>query len=99
MGPLETQVETLIAEFEEWFTSPRPGVDVRNEPIVKSEKAIMKTMFWWLLNIRGGTTLPGVVVPVQEKTDAQTGVRDAVQPVRPEGDAGSLAGGPGQPGT
>jgi hypothetical protein len=99
MKELEQQVENLIGEFEAWFTSPREGIDIRNEPIVKSEKAILKTMFWWLLNIRGGTTLPGVVVPVQEKNDAQAGVRDAVQPVRPQGDAGGVTGGPDQPGT
>jgi hypothetical protein len=93
MTELEQQVEKLIAEFEEWFTSPRDGTDIRNEPIVRSEKAIMKTLIWWLLNIRGGTTLPGVV-PVQEKkTDEKIDVRDPVQPLRPQGDAGAVNGG------
>lgn len=97
MTELEQQVEKLIGEFEDWFTSPRDGVDVRNEPIVRSEKAILKTFAWWLINLRDGVALPGVVVPVREKTNAQADVRDQVQPVRPNGDAGGLAGGPDEP--
>jgi hypothetical protein len=74
--PLETQVDTLINEFDEWFQK-----ETGNEPIVRSERAILKTCFYWLTHKCDGVQLPGVVMPVQEKTDAQVDVSDSVQPL------------------
>lgn len=75
--PLEAQVDKLIADFDDWFQK-----ETGNEPMVRSERAIIKTMLWWLVHKCGVTTLPGVVVPVKESTNGEeAGVRDEVQPV------------------
>jgi hypothetical protein len=88
--PLEKQVETLISEFDTWFqTVPEP----KNEPLVRSEVAILKTFAWYLVYVRNTTSLPGVVLPVQEKPNATADVPDEVQPVQASGDAASQAGG------
>lgn len=43
---LEAAVEEDIRRFDEWFQS------IGNDPIVRSEVAILKTYLWWKL--RGG---------------------------------------------
>jgi hypothetical protein len=70
MTELEQQVERLIEDFEQWFT--RPVAEVRNEPIVRSEKAILKTFLWWVINLRDGVSLPGVVIPTKEKANGES---------------------------
>jgi hypothetical protein len=56
----EEQVDALIEEFNVWFQS------LPNEPLVRAEKAAVKSFAFYLSRIRN-TALPGVVVTVKEK--------------------------------
>jgi hypothetical protein len=46
MSQQEEKVNTLINEFDEWFQTKG------NDPIVRSERAILKTFFWWVFQVK-----------------------------------------------
>ncbi len=74
---LEGQVDKLIGEFDAWFQK-----ETGNEPVVRSERAILKTFCWYITHACNTTSLPGVTLPAEEKSDdKEARVRDAVQSV------------------
>lgn len=50
----EERVDTLITEFDTWFQARE------NDPLVRSEKAAIKTFCWFLMNVHERSTLPVV---------------------------------------
>jgi len=79
MKPTEQRVNTLLKEFDEWFQSRG------NEPLIKTELAIVKTFCWFLINVRERSKMPALEEKVEG--DAQDSGGDPVQPVRSSGDA------------
>jgi hypothetical protein len=51
--PLESVVEADIREFESWFQAQG------NDPLVRSEVAILKTYLWWKTKGVGDVTQAG----------------------------------------
>jgi hypothetical protein len=62
MATPEQRVDVLLDEFDKWFQQRG------NDPVVRSERAIMKTFCWFLMNVRERSTIP-VVEGEQEKCD------------------------------
>ena len=48
----EEQVDQLLGEFDQWFQAQQ------NEPLVHTERAILKTAFWYLKNVREINPIP-----------------------------------------
>lgn len=52
--PEEERVNTLIGEFDSWFRAKG------NDPIVRSEFAIIKTFCYFLAHEKNRTKIPGI---------------------------------------
>jgi hypothetical protein len=52
--PEEETIDKLIGEFDSWFQQRG------NDPIVRSETAIIKTFCWYLMHEKNRTAIPGV---------------------------------------
>ena len=59
----EAQVDDLIRKFDTWFQG-RP-----NDPLINSERAIVKTFCWWLEREHGVNLVP----QEKEQSNAQEG--------------------------
>lgn len=56
----EEVVDKLIGEFDAWFQAKG------NDPIVKSERAIIKTFSWFLMHEKARTKIPHIEQPGEE---------------------------------
>jgi hypothetical protein len=83
MTVVEQKVDELLNAFDAWFQSKG------NAPLIKTERAILKTLAWWLINISDRPKLPTGLEDKAE--DAQDRDRNVVLPVRP---GGNIVAGP-----
>ena len=98
MTKVEQRVDALVAAFDKWFQSYSPQ---GNEPLVRPERAIIKTFCYYLTQVNPDARPKLPVLEEKVEEDAQHRDSDVVLPVRPGGDAFRAPGvpvGPGVPG-
>lgn len=98
MTKVERKVDELVAAFDKWFQSYGPQ---GNEPLVNSERAIIKTFCYYLIQTNPDVRPKLPVLEEKVNEDAQHSDSDVVLPVRASGDAFRAPGvpvGPGVPG-
>lgn len=65
MSDLEKRVDSLVTEFEDWFQ------ELGNEPLVRSERAAIKTFCWFLSHQKHKTAIPELQGPADGGTDVE----------------------------
>ena len=61
----EDRVDALIHEFDMWFQK-----EGKNDPLVGSERAAIKTFTWFLINVKNRSAIP-VVEDGAKKEEAE----------------------------